>query len=126
MAATHQSSGVLSFGYVAPNVTSSVRLAMAHFWIEVGIASGLEIMVSERPSYEALTRAFIAGEIDCAWLPPIPLVALERRKGAVPLVSHHRDGSSHFHSVIVAHRAAGMKMPARKLRLNPNASVRMS
>jgi phosphate/phosphite/phosphonate ABC transporter binding protein len=104
-------SGVLSFGYVAPNVTSALRLTMAHFWIEVGLSSGLEIMVSESASYEALTRALLAGEIDIAWLPPIPLVAVERRKGAVPLVSHHRDGSSHFHSVLVAHRASEMKTP---------------
>lgn len=104
--------GVLTFGYVAPNVTTGVRLAMATFWIEVGLASGLEIIVSESESYEALTRAFVTGDIDFAWLPPIPLVALERRKGAVPLVSHHRDGQSQFHSVLIAHRAALLKKPA--------------
>ncbi len=112
MPPTHASTGVLSFGYVAPNVTSHGRLDMATFWIEVGLVSGLEIMVHETPSYEALTRAFLSGEIDLAWLPPIPFVALERRKGAVALVSHHRDGTSHFHSVIVAHRASGLKRPA--------------
>jgi phosphate/phosphite/phosphonate ABC transporter binding protein len=103
--------GVLAFGYVAPNVTPRGRLDMATFWIEVGLACGLEIVVTECSSYEALTRGFIAGELDFAWLPPIPLVALERRKGVVPLVAHHRDGSSHFHSVVVAHRAAGLKKP---------------
>jgi phosphate/phosphite/phosphonate ABC transporter binding protein len=109
MPASHTQTGVLSFGYVAPHVGTSVRLDMATFWIEVGAASGLEIMVSELPSYETLTRAFAANEVDLAWLPPIPFLALERRKGAVPLVSHHRDGSSHFHSVLVGHRASGMK-----------------
>jgi phosphate/phosphite/phosphonate ABC transporter binding protein len=109
MSAPPKQTGVLAFGYVAPNVSTSMRLAMATFWIEVGLASGLEIMVTECASYEALTRVFIAGEVDFAWLPPIPLVALQRRKGAVPLVSHHRDGSSQFHSVLVAHRASGMK-----------------
>jgi len=104
--------GVLSFGYVAPNVTPSLRLDMATFWIEVGVTCRLEIIVSEHSSYEGLTRAFVAGEVDFAWLPPIPLVALERRKGAVPLVSHHRDGTSHFHSVLVSHRAAELKRPA--------------
>jgi phosphate/phosphite/phosphonate ABC transporter binding protein len=105
-------SGVLSFGYVAPHVKTSVRLDMATFWIEVGLAAGLEIYVKEMASYEALTRAFIASEIDFAWLPPIPFLALQRRKGAVPLVSHHRDGSSVFQSVLVAHRAAGLKKVA--------------
>jgi phosphonate transport system substrate-binding protein len=104
-------SGVLSFGYVAPNATPQARLDMANFWIEVSVTSGLEIMVAESPSYEALARAFAAGEVDFAWLPPIPLVALERRKAAIPLVSHHRDGSSHFHSVLVAHRASELKKP---------------
>jgi phosphate/phosphite/phosphonate ABC transporter binding protein len=109
---TTQSAGLLGFGYVAPSVATGIRLGMATFWIEVGLASGLEIIVTECASYEALTRAFVSGEIDLAWLPPIPFVALERRKGAVPLVSHHRDGSSHFHSVLIAHRAAALKRPA--------------
>ncbi len=112
MPVTYSQTGVLTFGYVAPSVATSVRLDMATFWIEVGLVSGLEVMVHESPSYEALTRAFVSGDVDFAWLPPIPLVALERRKQAVPLVSHHRDGRSQFHSVIVAHRAGGMKTPA--------------
>jgi phosphate/phosphite/phosphonate ABC transporter binding protein len=113
MPSPHSPSGVLAFGYVAPSVTTSVRLDMATFWIEVGLAAGVEVIVTECPSYEALTRAFAASEVDFAWLPPIPFVALERRKGAVALVSHHRDGSSHFHSVLVAHRVAGLKkLPA--------------
>jgi phosphate/phosphite/phosphonate ABC transporter binding protein len=105
--------GILSFGYVAPNVSSSVRLDMATFWIEVGLQSGFEVMVSESASYEALTRSFVKGEVDFAWLPPIPLVALQRTKGAVPLVTHHRDGNSHFHSVLIAHRGAMLKKPAQ-------------
>ncbi len=112
MSAARLPTGVLAFGYVAPNVTVAGRLGMANFWIDVGKASRLEVMVSEWPSYEALTRAFLGGELDLAWLPPIPLVALERRNGAVPLVSHLRDGNSFFHSVVVAHRASGLKTPA--------------
>ncbi len=103
--------GVLSFGYVAPGVGTHARLGMATFWVEVGLASGLEIMVTECASYESLTKAFLSADVDLAWLPPIPFLALERRKGAVPLVSHHRDGSSHFHSVVIAHRTAAMKTP---------------
>ncbi len=112
MPAPTKQTGVLSFGYVAPHVTPAMRLAMANFWIEVGQASGLEFMVTETPSYEALTKAFAMSDIDFAWLPPIPLLALQRRKGAVPLVAHHRDGSSQFHSVLVAHRASGLRTPA--------------
>jgi len=109
MPSPHPPSGVLAFGYVAPSVTTGGRLDMATFWIEVGLASGLEIIVTECPSYEALTKAFAAGEVDFAWLPPIPFLALERRKGAVPLVSHHRDGSSNYFTVLIAHRAAALK-----------------
>ncbi len=95
-----QQTGVLCFGYVAPHVSTRARLTMAEFWIDVGAEAGLEIMVSEARSYEELTNLLIAGEVDLAWLPPIPLVALERRKAAVPLVSHHRDGSSDFQCVL--------------------------
>jgi phosphate/phosphite/phosphonate ABC transporter binding protein len=102
MPPTIQQTGVLSFGYVAPHVQSASRLQMAEFWIEVGTAAALEIMVAEARSYEELSHQLIARDVDIAWLPPIPLVALERRKAAVPLVSHHRDGSSNFHCVIVA------------------------
>src|SRR6202034_2070107 len=76
--------------------------SMAEFWIDVGREATLEIMVSEARSYEELTKQIASGEVDIAWLPPIPLVALERSKAAVPLVSHHRDGSSNFHCVVVA------------------------
>jgi phosphonate transport system substrate-binding protein len=102
MPPTNHQAGVLTFGYVAPHVQTSSRLQMAEFWIAVGGAAGLEIMVSEARSYEELTKRLVAREIDIAWLPPIPFVALERRKAAVPLVSHHRDGSSDFHCVLVA------------------------
>jgi phosphonate transport system substrate-binding protein len=102
MRPTNHQAGVLSFGYVAPNVQTTARLQMAEFWIEVGVAAALEIMVSEAKSYEELTQRLVAHEVDIAWLPPIPLVALERRKAAVPLVSHHRDGSRDFHCVLVA------------------------
>jgi phosphonate transport system substrate-binding protein len=97
-----QQTGVLCFGYVAPHVQTEARLSMAEFWIDVGAEASLEIMVTEAKSYEELTRLLVGGDVDFAWLPPIPLVALERRKAAVPLVSHHRDGSSDFHCVVVA------------------------
>ena len=112
MLSSHAQAGVLAFGYVAPNVRPRARLDMAQFWIEIGTAAGLEIIVSEMASYAELTREFLRGEVDFAWLPPIPFVALERRKGAVPLVSHHRDGSSHFHSVLIAHRGTTLKKPS--------------
>jgi phosphonate transport system substrate-binding protein len=95
-----RNTGVLCFGYVAPHVQTAARLQMAEFWIDVGAEATLEIMVSEAKSYEELTRSLIAGEVDLAWLPPIPLIALERRKSAVPLVSHHRNGRSTFHSIV--------------------------
>jgi phosphonate transport system substrate-binding protein len=101
MPLTNHQAGVLTFGYVAPHVQTTARLQMAEFWIEVGSAAQVEIMVSEAKSYEELSNRLVAGEVDIAWLPPIPLVALERRKAAVPLVSHHRDGSRDFHCVLV-------------------------
>lgn len=104
-----QQAGVLTFGYVAPHVQTASRLQMAEFWIDVGAAASLEVMVIEARSYEELANRLIAGEADIAWLPPIPLVALERRKAAVPLVSHHRDGSSDFHAVLVARHDSPIK-----------------
>jgi len=109
-AAPHAS--VLRFGYVAPHVQATARLQMAEFWIEVGRSAGLEVMVSEATSYEELSRRLLEGALDLAWLPPIPFVALERRKGAVPLVSHHRDGSSSFHCVLVARQDSPVKTVA--------------
>jgi phosphonate transport system substrate-binding protein len=96
--------GVLTFGYVAPHVQTDARLQMAEFWIDVGAEATLEIMVFEAKSYEELTHALVGGAVDFAWLPPIPLVALERRKAAIPLVSHHRNGSSNFHSILAVRK----------------------
>jgi phosphonate transport system substrate-binding protein len=104
MAPSAPQTGVITFGYVAPHVETPERLQMAEFWIDVGSEAGLEIMVSEAQSYEELTRSLLASEVDFAWLPPIPMVALERRKGAIPLVSHHRNGSSDFQCVVVVRK----------------------
>jgi phosphate/phosphite/phosphonate ABC transporter binding protein len=112
MPPTIQQTGVLSFGYVAPHVQSAARLQMAEFWIDVGTTAALEIMVSEAKSYEELAHRLISGEVDIAWLPPIPLVALERRRAAAPLVSHHRDGSSNFHCVLVARQDSPIESAA--------------
>jgi len=109
MPSPHAPAGVLAFGYVAPNVTPRARLDMAQFWIEIGLAARLEIIVTETPSYAALTRELLEEHVDFAWLPPIPFVALERRQGAVPLVSHHRSGSSHFQSVLITHKASAIE-----------------
>jgi phosphonate transport system substrate-binding protein len=111
MSSPHASSGVLAFGYVAPNVTPRARLDMAQFWIEIGVAAHLEIIVTEMPSYAELTKELLQEHVDFAWLPPIPFVALERRKGAVPLVTHKRNGSSHFHGVLITHKSSGIRKP---------------
>ena len=65
---------------------------------------GFAIAPSFADSYEELTAAFVGGKITLAWLPPIPFIALEQARVAVPLVGHHRAGDARFYEAVLITR----------------------
>ncbi len=97
---------MLVFGYVAAAPSPSETDRMAQFSIALGAVAGMEIVILEAKSYDDLARSMHNHEIDFAWLPPIPLLALERKGEIVPLVSNQRDGGATYNSVVIVHASS--------------------
>jgi phosphate/phosphite/phosphonate ABC transporter binding protein len=105
---------MLVFGYVASSQSTSpsARERMAEVSIELGKNAGCEIVILEAKSYDDLAQAMHRKEVDVAWLPPIPYLALERREEVVALVSNHRDGRAPYHSVLIVNAKSLLYTPA--------------
>jgi eukaryotic-like serine/threonine-protein kinase len=99
------------FGHVAGEAASAVRTQMQAFAAVLAKQARLEVTVAEAEGYERLAMLVDSEEVDLAWLPPIPFIALDRKKAAVPLVSHHRGGRAEFHSVIVVAADSRIRTP---------------
>jgi phosphate/phosphite/phosphonate ABC transporter binding protein len=91
------------FGYVAAAPSPSATERMAQFSIELGKLASVEIVILEAKSYDDLAACVHRHEVDVAWLPPIPFLALERRSEVVPIVSNQRDGATAYNSVLIVH-----------------------
>jgi phosphate/phosphite/phosphonate ABC transporter binding protein len=102
---------LLAFGYAARAPSTVSRERMAQFSTIVGSHAGVEVAVCEARTYEDLAVLMAKGEVDFAWLPPIPFIALERRGAAVPIASNVRGGKSQFHSVLIVHAKSRIKTP---------------
>ncbi len=74
----------------------------------LGEIADVDISVVEAPSYDRLAQLIHHGEIDLAWVPPIPLIALAQNQRVVPLVTNHRAGQEFFPCAIIV--AAGSKI----------------
>jgi phosphate/phosphite/phosphonate ABC transporter binding protein len=103
---------MIVFGYVASSPAPSTRDRMAEVSIGLGKLAGMELVVLEAKSYDDLAGCMHRHEIDVAWLPPIPFLALERRNEVAPLVSNHRDGSAPYHSVVIVNASSLAYTPA--------------
>ena len=84
---------------------------MAQFTMLLGNLAGVDVLVSEVTTYEELALAMRKHKVDLAWLPPIPLIRLEQRASVVPLVSHHRDGATRFHSTMIVRKTSPIVTP---------------
>lgn len=89
------------FGYAAHGASTATRRDIARFCKKVGEAAGTRMSLLEAGSYEELGKACASGQIDLAWLPPIPFIALERRSLVSAIVTHHRGAGARFHSALV-------------------------
>lgn len=89
------------FGYAAHGASSAMRERIAQLSLRIGEEAKMEIAVSEAQSYEELGRSVAKGDVDVAWVPPIPFIALERSGAAVPILSMHRGGATDFHAVLI-------------------------
>jgi len=90
----------LTFGYAAPEATAEATRKMTELMTLIGKRAGVDITVSALPSYDRVAQLVHKGELDLAWVSPIPFIALLRSESVVPLASPQR-GGTHFNSAIV-------------------------
>ncbi len=64
---------------------------MADLATRLGTLAGIDVGITQLPSYERVAQLISNGDIDMAWLSPIPLLSLARNKRIVPLVALERE-----------------------------------
>jgi phosphonate transport system substrate-binding protein len=104
-------SDVVVFGHVAHDATESHRARMAAFAAALSKLAKVQIAVCRARSYTEITELVLRRQVDFAWLPPVPYIALSRREAVEPLVSLVRDGHSEFYSVLVVRSDSAIKSP---------------
>jgi phosphonate transport system substrate-binding protein len=102
---------LLVFGYAAPAQSVSMRRRMSDFALFLGKLAGIEITVSPAESYDQLARRVHKKTFDLAWMPPIPYIALQQKKTAVPLVTLYRGGTTQFHAVVIVRSDSRVRSP---------------
>ena len=92
---------LITFGYAEPEARSRSRDRMSEFGTRLGAVIGIDVGISHLPSYDRVSQLIHHGDIDIAWLSPIPLVSLARNKRVVPLVALQRDRLTHYRCAFV-------------------------
>ncbi len=82
---------------ISPALTNLVRLSG-----DLGAATGLAVEPRSFDGYAELLGAIEAGEIELAWLPPIPALRAIRAGAMAPLALPVRAGSTSFGSALFA------------------------
>jgi phosphate/phosphite/phosphonate ABC transporter binding protein len=90
----------LTFGYAAPEATDEANHSMNALLARVSAGAGHEIVASPQDAYDAVAQAVHKGELDLAWVSPIPFIALLRNESVIPLASPQR-GGTHYHGALV-------------------------
>jgi len=109
----------LTFGYAAKDATDSATHAMSELLRVVGAQADVAITTRALPSYDGVAQLVHKGELDLAWVPPIPFIALLRNESVVPLACPQR-GGTHYHGAIVV--AAGAPVGALSLLVGKRAA----
>ena len=74
---------------------------MSELATRLGAVVGIDVGISHLPSYDRVAQLIHHGDIDVAWLSPIPLVSLARNKRVIPLVALQRDRLTHYRCAFV-------------------------
>jgi phosphonate transport system substrate-binding protein len=96
----------LVFGAVRRDDSEVGKKPLERFVRAFSELAGLDVQVFEAATYQDLAAAMVRGDVDVAWLPPIPFIALERKGVAEGLVSQRRAGRAEFHAVLVVGAAS--------------------
>jgi phosphate/phosphite/phosphonate ABC transporter binding protein len=89
----------LAFGLVPPpSFLGHERINALLRWI--GEQAGVQLVRRHVSSYDELVTALRKGELDVAWLPPIPFARLQEERIVRPLVCAERGGEAAFVAVL--------------------------
>jgi phosphate/phosphite/phosphonate ABC transporter binding protein len=96
----------LTFGLVPPASFLNVEPRVNAFLRWVGDRAGIQLVRRQARSYDELVKLVRAGDLDVAWLPPIPFATLRGESLVRPLVCADRGADDAYVSVLIA-RAGG-------------------
>src|SRR5688572_1472873 len=92
----------LSFGLVPPASFLGVEPRVNAFLRWVGERAGVQLVRRQARSYDELVKLLRAGDLDVAWLPPIPFARLDGEAVVRALVTAERGGVDQYVSVLLA------------------------
>lgn len=92
----------LTFGLVPPASFLGVEPRVNAFLRWVGERAGVQLVRRQARSYDELVKLLRAGDLDVAWLPPIPYARLEGEGIVRALVAAERGGVDQYVSVLLA------------------------
>src|SRR5688572_20422650 len=91
----------LSFGLVPPASFLGVEPRVNAFLRWVGERSGVQLVRRQARSYDELVNLLRSGNLDVAWLPPIPFARLDEEGIVRALVAAERGGIDQYVSVLL-------------------------
>lgn len=92
----------LTFGLVPPASFLGVEPRVNAFLRWVGERAGVQLVRRQARSYDELVKLLRGGDLDVAWLPPIPFARLEQEGMVRALVTAERGGVDQYVSVLLA------------------------
>lgn len=91
----------LTFGLVPPASFLGVEPRVNAFLRWVGERAGVQLVRRQARSYDELVKLLRGGELDVAWLPPIPFARLDDEGVVRALVTAERGGIDQYVSVLM-------------------------
>jgi phosphonate transport system substrate-binding protein len=104
-------SDLVVFGYVGTDPTEVHRERVTAFAAALSKVAKVELAVCRARNYTEVTELVLRRQVDFAWLPPLPYIALSRKDAVEPLVSVVREGHGEFYSVLVVRADSPIKSP---------------
>jgi phosphonate transport system substrate-binding protein len=92
----------LTFGLVPPASFLGVEPRVNAFLRWVGERAGVQLVRRQARSYDELVKLLRSGDLDVAWLPPIPFARLDGEGIVRALVTAERGGVDQYVSVLLA------------------------
>jgi phosphonate transport system substrate-binding protein len=102
----------LTFGLVPPASFLAVEPRVNAFLRWVGERAGVQLVRRQARSYDELVKLLRGGQLDVAWLPPIPFARLDQEALVRAIVVAERGGVDQFVSVLLTRSDSALNVLA--------------